>query len=316
MDCPAIAIRDRSEQPERRIALVLPVRAVARVVSAESRLRGPDLRTDEPAHHLRQPPLPESELRPRDRGTGRWSTRRPTPLLCASLPGSIRSAVHLPSVRALSADLGINPSTVQVVMARLQAVGFVEPRARVGMVVRDYHLYGGIETCRYVFRFSQQLPELATRIFADVLTTRVDLVLGAVRAIAGDPRRYAPRTGAARGQAARPAHRDRSRRRGGHRALGTARPTTARGRHPELRRPRGLQFGDRTSCWTSRTSCGRSTRTPTCTPRSGMASSTAGKLPSSTSPRSSSSQPWCTSWDKHIVERFRAFVGDAAAARR
>src|SRR5437870_344274 len=61
----------------------------------------------------------------------------------------------LPSVRALAADLGINPSTVQVVMARLQTVGFVEPRPRVGMVVRDYHLYGGIETCRYVFRFSQ-----------------------------------------------------------------------------------------------------------------------------------------------------------------
>lgn len=98
----------------------------------------------------------------------------------------------LPSVRALAADLGINPSTVQVVMARLQAVGFVEARPRVGMVVRDYHLYGGIETCRYVFRFAQRLPELAIRMFTDVLATRINLVLGAVTAIARDPRRYDP----------------------------------------------------------------------------------------------------------------------------
>jgi GntR family transcriptional regulator, transcriptional repressor for pyruvate dehydrogenase complex len=98
----------------------------------------------------------------------------------------------LPSVRGLAAELGINPSTVQVVLARLQALGFVETRVGLGLIVRDHHLYGGIETCRYIFRFAQRLPEQATEMFADVLAARLTVVRQAVTAIVADPRRYDP----------------------------------------------------------------------------------------------------------------------------
>lgn len=96
----------------------------------------------------------------------------------------------LPSVRKLAVEYGINPSTVQVVLARLQATGFVDPHQGLGVVVRDIQLLGGIETWRYLFRFSRQLPDLAARMLGDILATRAVLVAGAARAIASDPTRF------------------------------------------------------------------------------------------------------------------------------
>ncbi len=87
---------------------------------------------------------------------------------------------RLPSVRALAAAHGINPSTVQIVLARLRAAGFVDA----SFIVRDIELYGGIDTWRYLFRFAQQMPERATRLFENFLGTRRVLVLEVCRAIA------------------------------------------------------------------------------------------------------------------------------------
>lgn len=106
--------------------------------------------------------------------------------------GAYAPGTKLPSVRNLATEYGINPSTVQVVLGRLQAAGLVDAHPRVGFVVRDIRLLGGIETWRYLFRFSQRLPDLAARMLADVLATRLMLVGTSLHAIAADPQRFDP----------------------------------------------------------------------------------------------------------------------------
>lgn len=108
--------------------------------------------------------------------------------------GTYPPGEKMPSVRALAKELGINPSTVQVILGRLQQTGFVDVTPGVGFIVRDIQLVGGIETWRYMFRFSQQLPDLATRMLGDLLRTRVTMLGMATRAIADDPGRYDPTT--------------------------------------------------------------------------------------------------------------------------
>jgi len=68
--------------------------------------------------------------------------------------GRYRAGERLPSVRDLAQAFGINPSTVQVVLGRLQTSGFVSGHPRLGFVVRDIEQLGGIATWRYVFRFA------------------------------------------------------------------------------------------------------------------------------------------------------------------
>jgi DNA-binding FadR family transcriptional regulator len=104
--------------------------------------------------------------------------------------GTYRAGEHLPSVRALAKSLGINPSTVQVVLARLASLGFVESRRGVGFLVRDIERDGGIETWGYVFRFAQHLPERAARVFADLLGLRRTLVVDVLRTLGRDPARH------------------------------------------------------------------------------------------------------------------------------
>jgi DNA-binding transcriptional regulator YhcF (GntR family) len=101
--------------------------------------------------------------------------------------GALAPGSRVPSVRALALRHRINPSTVQIVMSRLRAAGFVDGAPRAGFVVRDIELYGGIDTWRYVFRFAQRLPERATRLFENFLSTRRVLVLEVVRAVARAP---------------------------------------------------------------------------------------------------------------------------------
>jgi GntR family transcriptional regulator len=51
--------------------------------------------------------------------------------------GTYPPGEKMPSVRALARELGINPSTVQVILGRLQETGFVEVNPGVGFVVRE-----------------------------------------------------------------------------------------------------------------------------------------------------------------------------------
>jgi DNA-binding FadR family transcriptional regulator len=96
--------------------------------------------------------------------------------------GVLAPGQRLSSVRGLAAKHGINPSTVQIVLSRLRGAGFVDA----DFIVRDIDLHGGIDTWRYLFQFAQQMPERATKLFDNFLSTRRVLVLEVVRAISKD----------------------------------------------------------------------------------------------------------------------------------
>lgn len=98
--------------------------------------------------------------------------------------GAYAPGDRLPSVRRLAELYGLNPSTVQIVLGRLQSSGFVEPHQGIGFVVRDIQLYGGIETWRIIFQFAQRMPERASTILGDVLELRRALLGQTLRAIA------------------------------------------------------------------------------------------------------------------------------------
>jgi DNA-binding FadR family transcriptional regulator len=100
--------------------------------------------------------------------------------------GVLLPGTRLASVRALAAKHGINPSTVQIVLSRLRAAGFVDP----DLIVRDVELHGGIDVWAYLFRFAQRMPERATKMFENFLATRRILVLEVVRTIGRDPRSF------------------------------------------------------------------------------------------------------------------------------
>ncbi|MEW6775760.1 MAG: winged helix-turn-helix domain-containing protein [Bdellovibrionota bacterium] len=106
--------------------------------------------------------------------------------------GKYAANERLPSVRKLAEEFGINPSTVQVVLAHLESSGFVTPRQGLGFLVRDVERFGGIPTWRYVFRFAQFVPEKAAKIYEDLLDMRVVLIAEALEKIAEDPKRYDP----------------------------------------------------------------------------------------------------------------------------
>jgi DNA-binding FadR family transcriptional regulator len=108
-------------------------------------------------------------------------------LALAIVTGTYRPGERLPSVRRLARSLGINASTVQVVLARLASLGFVEAQRGIGFLVRDVERDGGIETWGYVFRFAAHLPERAVKVYADLLALRRTLVLDALETIAEEP---------------------------------------------------------------------------------------------------------------------------------
>ncbi|WP_245974348.1 GntR family transcriptional regulator [Thermomonospora umbrina] len=104
--------------------------------------------------------------------------------------GRWEAGERLPSIRRLAAEYGINPSTVQLVLGRLRAAGFVEARQGLGVVVRDIQVHGGIETWQYLFRFSRRLPDLTVRILQDVLEALRVFYGDALRKFVADPDAY------------------------------------------------------------------------------------------------------------------------------
>lgn len=104
--------------------------------------------------------------------------------------GLYRPGEMLPSVRLLAAEYDVNRTTAQLVLARLQAAGFVDAHRNVGFLVRDIRLYGGTEVWQHIFRFSRQLPDTAAKIFKDIIEIDELLLTRAVQTIAEDPRRY------------------------------------------------------------------------------------------------------------------------------
>ena len=104
--------------------------------------------------------------------------------------GRYRAGERLPSVRDLAQAFGINPSTVQVVLGRLQTSGFVSGHPRLGFVVRDIEQLGGIATWRYVFRFALEIPDRASKTCEDLLEMRRVLIAEAIQKIADHPSRF------------------------------------------------------------------------------------------------------------------------------
>ncbi|HEX4362795.1 MAG TPA: GntR family transcriptional regulator [Pseudonocardia sp.] len=98
----------------------------------------------------------------------------------------------MPSVRQVAAEFGISAPTANVVLGRLASAGFADARRGLGHTVRDIRLYGGVETWRYVFRFSRQLPDTALKIFSDIIEADQTVLFATLRAILTDPRRYDP----------------------------------------------------------------------------------------------------------------------------
>ena len=106
--------------------------------------------------------------------------------------GTYRAGERLPSVRGLAAEFAINPSTAQVVLARLESLGFVVCRPGFGALVRDLDRHGGIASWRYLFRFAQRIPQRAGRVLAELLEMRRVLVIDAIAKVAAAPRRHDP----------------------------------------------------------------------------------------------------------------------------
>ncbi|WP_019630412.1 GntR family transcriptional regulator [Actinomadura atramentaria] len=107
--------------------------------------------------------------------------------------GHLRAGDRLPSIRRLAEEHEINPTTVQMVLARLRAIGFVEAHHGLGVVVCDIESQGGIETWRYLLRFSRRLPGTAARILRDLLETLAIFYESTIARIEKDPGAYDPR---------------------------------------------------------------------------------------------------------------------------
>jgi GntR family transcriptional regulator, transcriptional repressor for pyruvate dehydrogenase complex len=89
----------------------------------------------------------------------------------------------LPSVRQVAAEFALSVPTANVVLRELAASGLADARQGLGYVVRDVRLYGGIETWRVIFKFSRQVPDLAAKIFEDIVQTEHMMLTAGVRII-------------------------------------------------------------------------------------------------------------------------------------
>ncbi|PCJ34580.1 MAG: hypothetical protein COA99_14530 [Moraxellaceae bacterium] len=101
---------------------------------------------------------------------------------------------NLPGIRKLATEFSINPSTVQIVLAKLESIGFVKSRPSAGFSVIDVETDGGIATWKYIFRFAQQIPDRAVRLYRDLLDFRSLIIVDALKRIAKEPQRFSVAT--------------------------------------------------------------------------------------------------------------------------
>src|SRR5262245_13136860 len=99
------------------------------------------------------------------------------------LRGELAPGARLPPVRTLAEREGVNVSTVQRVLVRLEERGLVRPIDRSGVEVCDPSRHGGAALWPLVLRDAQRDPKRALRLLEDVLETRRVLALHVVRAL-------------------------------------------------------------------------------------------------------------------------------------
>jgi DNA-binding FadR family transcriptional regulator len=101
--------------------------------------------------------------------------------------GELPAGARLPSVRALADEHGVNVSTIQRVLVRLEERGLVTTRPRSGIEVCEPKRTGGASLWPLLLDDATREPERATRLLADALETRRVLALHVVRALVGKP---------------------------------------------------------------------------------------------------------------------------------
>lgn len=98
--------------------------------------------------------------------------------------GAARPGDLMPSVRQIAVEFGINRSTAQLVLGRLESHGFAVARRARGFVTRDIRRDGGVEAYGHAFRLSMQVAEVAITAFHDIVDVQRSIVLDAVLAYA------------------------------------------------------------------------------------------------------------------------------------
>jgi DNA-binding FadR family transcriptional regulator len=109
-------------------------------------------------------------------------------LVLRILRGELAAGSKLPSVRALAAEHGVNVSTVQRVLVRLEEMRVVRARPRSGVEVRDPGRHGGSALWPVVLRNASERRELAVAVLRDVLSARRTLAVEVVKALVSVPR--------------------------------------------------------------------------------------------------------------------------------
>lgn len=75
----------------------------------------------------------------------------------------------MPSVRQVAAEFDINRATAQLVLNRLESLGFVDARWGKGFTIRDVRARGGMDVYRRLFALSTSMPEHAAGTMRDMV---------------------------------------------------------------------------------------------------------------------------------------------------
>jgi DNA-binding FadR family transcriptional regulator len=93
-------------------------------------------------------------------------------LVLEMLRGAHAPGTRLPTVRALAARFGVNPSTIQRVIARLEARGLVLARQGSGLHVTDPWAAGDLSLVPFWLEATLDDPDRAATVLADFLEVR------------------------------------------------------------------------------------------------------------------------------------------------
>ncbi len=110
-------------------------------------------------------------------GTEKVADRIANDIADRILLGAIPPQVHLPPVRRLAEQYGVNVSTIQRVIVRLESLGLIDVRQGSGATVRDVQSAGGLDLLAMMISAYSADPERAGEILADYLEVRSILLI-------------------------------------------------------------------------------------------------------------------------------------------
>lgn len=83
----------------------------------------------------------------------------------------------VPSVRQVAAEFEVSRATAQLILGRLESIGFVEGKRGKGFAVCDVRLRGGIDVYQQLFELSRSVPQIAMTMFCDIVDAEQALLL-------------------------------------------------------------------------------------------------------------------------------------------